>query len=71
MLPEQLVGLSQEILWLSGPRLSPASEPGAEEGQGQGPGRMYRNSVPCTGRQGGTGRALGGNGLSYHSPSVL
>lgn len=28
MLSEQLVGLSQEILWLSGPRLSPASEPG-------------------------------------------
>lgn len=37
MLSGQLVGLSQEILWSSGPRLSLASESGVEEGQGQGP----------------------------------
>lgn len=48
--------LSQEILQLWGLRLAPASGPWAEEGQGQGPGelcpggRMYRNSVPCSGR---------------------
>lgn len=43
--------LSQEILWPQGPGLSLASELGAEEGQGQGPGgRMYRNSVPCKGK---------------------
>lgn len=39
-----LVGLSQEILWASeGPR----SLSRAEEGEGQGPGRKYRNNVPC------------------------
>ena len=65
-----LVGLSQEILQLWGPRLAPASEPWAEEGQGQGPGELCPGGCIEIASPAWAGLAEG-NGLSCHSPSIL
>lgn len=69
-LPRALVGLSQEILQLWGPRLTPASEPWAEEGQGQGPGELCPGGCIEIASPAWAGLAEG-NGLSCHSPSIL
>ena len=69
MLSGQLVRPSQEILRPLGPRLSLASEPRAEEGQGQGPGELRPGGCMEIASSPGAG-LVEGNGLSCHSPSV-